>query len=198
MLKVGLTGGIGSGKSTIAKVIEAMGYPVFYSDTEAKKIIETNHNVKIKLVQYFGAGICTENSIDRKKLAEIVFNHAENLETINSIIHPEVRIHFNKWAEKQKVKVVFNEAAILFETGAYRKLDKNIIVIAPEEIRIDRVMKRDNLSKEEVLKRIHNQWSDDLKIPLADYIVTNDNQQPILIQLEKIIQDLTLVEKQVS
>jgi dephospho-CoA kinase len=198
MLKVGLTGGIGSGKSTIAKVIEAMGYPVFYSDTEAKKIIETNHNVKIKLVQYFGAGICTENSIDRKKLAQIVFSHAENLETINSIIHPEVRIHFNKWAEKQKVKVVFNEAAILFETGAYRKLDKNIIVIAPEEIRIDRVMKRDNLSKEEVLKRIHNQWSDDLKIPLADYIVTNDNQQPILIQLEKIIQDLTLVEKQVS
>lgn len=198
MLKVGLTGGIGSGKSTIAKVIEAMGYPVFYSDTEAKKIIETNHNVKIKLVQHFGAGICTENSIDRKKLAQIVFSHAENLETINSIIHPEVRNHFNKWAEKQKVKVVFNEAAILFETGAYRKLDKNIIVIAPEEIRIDRVMKRDNLSKEEVLKRIHNQWSDDLKIPLADYIVTNDNQQPILIQLEKIIQDLTLVEKQVS
>jgi dephospho-CoA kinase len=198
MLKVGLTGGIGSGKSTIAKVIEAMGYPVFYSDTEAKKIIETNHNVKIKLVQHFGAGICTENSIDRKKLAQIVFSHAENLETINSIIHPEVRNHFNKWAEKQKVKVVFNEAAILFETGAYRKLDKNIVVIAPEEIRIDRVMKRDNLSKEEVLKRIHNQWSDDLKIPLADYIVTNDNQQPILIQLEKIIQDLTLVEKQVS
>ncbi len=198
MLKVGLTGGIGSGKSTIAKVIEAMGYPVFYSDTEAKKIIETNHNVKIKLVQHFGAGICTENSIDRKKLAEIVFNHAENLETINNIIHPEVRNHFNKWAEKQQVKVVFNEAAILFETGAYRKLDKNIVVIAPEVIRLDRVMKRDNLSKEEVLKRIHNQWSDDLKTPLADYIVTNDNQQPILIQLEKIIQDLTLVEKQVS
>jgi dephospho-CoA kinase len=198
MLKVGLTGGIGSGKSTVAKIIEAMGYPVFYSDQAAKNILENNESVNIKLTQQFGAGIYNENIIDRKKLAQLVFNDQKNLEIINGIVHPEVRIQFNLWAEKQKAKLVFNEAAILFETGNYLQFDKNILVVAPVSIRIERVMKRDNISLVEVQNRINNQWKDEKKIPLADYIVTNDNQQALLIQIEKVIQDLNKIVYQFS
>lgn len=194
MLKVGLTGGIGSGKSTVAKIIEAMGYPVFYSDIEAKKLLENNDNVIKKLIQQFGAGVYNENIIDRKKLAQLVFNDQKNLEIINGIVHPEVRIQFNLWAEKQKVKLVINEAAILFETGNYLQFDKNILVVAPEELRIERVMKRDNISLVEVQNRINNQWNDEKKMPLADYIISNDNKQALLIQIEGVIQELNKLE----
>ncbi len=190
MLKVGLTGGIGAGKSTVAKIIEAMGYPVFYSDIEAKKLLDNNENVIKKLIQQFGAVVNNENIIDRKKLAQLVFNDKKNLEIINGIVHPEVRIQFNLWAEKQKVKLVFNEAAILFETGNYRQFDKNILVVAPVSIRIERVMKRDNISLDEVQKRINNQWNDEKKMPLADYIISNDNKRALLIQIENVIQDI--------
>ena len=190
MLKVGLTGGIGSGKSTVAKIIEAMGYPVFYSDIESKKLLDNNENVIKKLIQQFGAGVYNEHIIDRKKLAQLVFNDQKNLEIINGIVHPEVRIQFNLWTEKQKVKLVFNEAAILFETGSYLQFDKNILVVAPEELRIERVMKRDNISLLEVQNRINNQWNDEKKMPLADYIISNDNKRALLIQIENVIQDL--------
>jgi dephospho-CoA kinase len=198
MLKIGLTGGIGSGKSTVARVIEAIGYPVFYSDLAAKKILENNNKVKIELIKHFGEGVCRENVIDRKILGQLVFSNQKNLGIINGIVHPEVRNQFIQWTESQKMKLVFNEAAILFETGNYLQFDKNILVIAPESTRIERVMKRDNLSKDEVLKRILQQWKDDEKIPLADYIISNDNRQPLLIQIEKIIEDLKMNENHFS
>lgn len=194
MLKIGITGGIGSGKSTVAKVIETLSYPVFYADNEAKNILDSNPIVMKKLIEHFGGGIYRESKIDRKKLAELVFNNKENIEIVNNIVHPEVRNQFKKWAERQNKALVFNEAAILFETGTYKQYDKNIIVVADQSTRIERVLKRDNISRDEVIKRINNQWKDEVKIPLADYIVKNDNQKPILIQIENIIQDLIMIE----
>jgi dephospho-CoA kinase len=190
MLKIGITGGIGSGKSEVAKIIEAMGYPVFYSDQEAKNILNNSFEVRNQLIEHFGSDIYCNNSIDRNKLAQLVFNQPENLRIVNAIVHPEVRKYFKTWSDKQNISLVFNEAAILFETGAFQQLDKNILVIAPETVRIARVMERDQVSESEVLKRIKNQWTDEVKIPLANYILSNENQKPILIQVEKIIQDL--------
>jgi dephospho-CoA kinase len=198
MIKVGLTGGIGSGKSTVAKIIEAMGYPVFYSDKEAKLILNTNMEVRSKLVAYFGAEIYSNGTLNTKRLSQILFVKPEKLKIVNDIVHPEVRKHFKSWAEKQNVSLVFNEAAILFETGASNQFDKNILVVAPESVRIARVMERDHVQKDEVLKRMENQWEDELKIPMANYVITNDNETPILLQTENIIKELLLFERNIS
>jgi dephospho-CoA kinase len=198
MLKVGLTGGIGSGKSTVAQIIEAMGYPVFYSDKEAKNILNTNLEIRNKLIAHFGTEIYTNSGIDTKRFSEIVFFEPKNLEIVNDIVHPEVRKYFKNWTEKQKDALVFNEAAILFETGSCNQFDKNILVVAPELVRIARVVERDSVTEDNVLRRMDNQWKDEVKISMADYVIINDNKTPILYQIERIIQDLLLIESEIS
>jgi dephospho-CoA kinase len=187
MLKVGLTGGIGAGKSTVAKILEVLGFPVFYSDQEAKKLMEHDDNIIEKLKNCFGSSIYINQQLNRSSLASKVFQNEVLLEKLNNIVHPAVRNAFDKWTMIQKKSIVINEAAILFETGAYQSFDKVILVTAPENIRMNRVMTRDNITKEQVIERMKNQWSDDKKIPLADHVIINDESTPVLPQIEKII-----------
>ncbi|MEA3452339.1 MAG: dephospho-CoA kinase [Bacteroidota bacterium] len=183
MLKIGLTGGIGSGKTTVAKIFETLKIPVYYADTEAKKILNDNISVKKQIIKTFG-NIYSENIIDKKKLAYIVFNNTKKLAELNSIVHPAVNIHFKKWCkEKENYNYTIKEAAILFESGAYKKMDKIINVYAPVDIRIKRVCLRDNVKKEDVLNRINNQFDDKKRIELSDFIVHNYNEHMIIHQV---------------
>lgn len=190
MQRIGITGGIGSGKSVVARIIHAMGYPVFYSDEVAKKITNTDSLVKSKLIELCGSEIYVNGLLDRKEFASRIFSHPELKEKVNDLIHPAVRNAFNEFCSRQKSSLVFNEAAILFETGAYKAFDKIILVTAPEDLRIERVTLRDRSNESEIRNRIKNQWTDQMKIPLADYIVINDNLQPVLKQTQKVITSL--------
>lgn len=193
MIKIGLTGGIGSGKSFVSKIIEALGFPVFYSDDVAKSIISTNTFAKEQLISYFGEEVFKENQLDRTFLASIIFNNQVALEKVNQLIHPLVREEFEKFAIQQKTEFVFNEAAILFESGGAKQFDKVIIVSAPKDLRIQRVMNRDKVTKEEVLIRMGKQWSNEKKEALSDFIIYNDGKSPVLTQIEKIIKEINLL-----
>lgn len=174
-ISIGITGGIGSGKSTVAQLVEAFDYPVFYSDVESKKLLQSPAVLQ-ELSGLFGDNILCNGVIDKAALANIVFNDKAKLEQLNSILHPKVREAFLVWKEKQKTSMVFNEAAILFETGAYKNFDFTILVSADVELRIQRVMSRDGVSKEAVENRMEKQWADEKKKNLADFIVLNNNE----------------------
>ncbi|OIQ16870.1 MAG: dephospho-CoA kinase [Flavobacterium sp. MedPE-SWcel] len=170
---IGLTGGIGSGKTTIANYFSSLGVPVYIADDEAKKILDTTE-VITEIVNVFGQEILIDGKPDRKKLAAIVFNNPEKLKQLNNIIHPEVKKHFHNWLlSNSNAPFVIKEAAILFESGSYKDCDKIILVTAPKDVRVQRVMTRDNVSENEVLKRMVNQWDDAEKINLSDFIVNN-------------------------
>ena len=169
---VGLTGGIGSGKSTVASMFSELGVPVYIADTEAKKLMY-NPAVRAKITEAFGEKTYTASGPDNAYIAGIVFKDKEKLAILNGIIHPEVGRHFKKWNEAQKGPYVIKEAAILFESGAYKDCDIIIMVMAPRETRIERVIRRDGVSREAVNNRIENQWDDDKKAELSDYIITN-------------------------
>jgi dephospho-CoA kinase len=187
MKKIGLTGGIGSGKSWIANVFEKLDVPIYNSDIASKEILFHSKEVHDDLLKYFGKELFTNNVPDRKKIADLVFNNQEALQQLNNILHPRVGEHFENWLKTHQNKAyIIKEAAILFETGIYKKSDFNILVIAPLEIRIERVMKRDNISREEVMNRISKQWSDDEKIKLADFVINNDGKKAILNQVLEI------------
>jgi dephospho-CoA kinase len=190
-LKVGITGGIGSGKSTVCKVIEALGFPVFYADIEAKKIIETDSQVISKISEIFGSKIYSSGRLDRKQLASIVFNDKNLLGRLNGIVHPAVAQQFNVWANsKPEYSIVFEEAAILFESGAYKHMDKTIVVTAPLDVRLMRVVNRNGVSIEDVRQRMANQFSQDDLIKLANYVIDNDGDKLILPQVLSIIENL--------
>jgi dephospho-CoA kinase len=190
MKRIGLTGGIGSGKSFIAQIIEHMGYPVYYSDARAKELTKSNPSIKTGLISLFGEEVYEGNKLNAKLIASKIFHNDELRKKVNELIHPIVRADFENWALNQNSELVFNEAAILFETGSYRNFDATILVCAPTDLKIERVMKRENCSKEEVMARMSKQWSDEDKMKLTDYSILNDNQTPILIQLEEIINNL--------
>lgn len=188
MKKIGLTGGIGSGKSIICKVLKTIGYPVFNSDDEAKLLMVNNPEVIQQVKEVFGAEAYIENALNRPFLANKIFND-EGLKTaLNKIVHPAVRNAFETWSKKQNTELVFNEAAILFETGAYKTFDYTVLVTAPEELRIARVVSRDGTTKQEVQQRMNNQWKDDVKKELASFVINNDNTTlvtPQIIQMLK-------------
>lgn len=186
---IGLTGGIGSGKTTIARLFEAEGIPVYIADDEAKKIMILPETIQF-IGEYFGQEIIVNHQIDKKKLSEIVFNQPEKLKELNKIIHPLVKNHFDNWIKKQSSSFVIKEAAILFESGSYKYCDKIITVIASEETRIKRVMSRDNCTKEAVLDRIKNQWSDSQKTSKSDYIIENENLSEAKLQFQEILKKL--------
>lgn len=190
MFKVGVTGGIGAGKSLICSILERMGYPVFYSDIEAKKIIISNPQVRIDLIELFGIQIFKDHQLDRKLLANLLFSDSTLIEKMNAIVHPKVREEFENWALSQDSQLVFNEAAILFETGSYKNFDATILVTAPLEIRLNRVMNRDNSIRADVQKRIDNQWSDEQKLILSTYRIQNDDIQSVLDQLDEVLYEL--------
>ena len=170
---VGLTGGIGSGKTTIANHFKTLGIPVYIADDEARKIMQTPVVINA-IKERFGTTLFDEEILNRSKLAEIVFNEPEKLQQLNAIIHPAVKRHFKNWLLKQQAfPIVVYEAAILFESGNYKDFDVIISVIAPVESRIQRVMERDKTSREQVLARIKSQWTDEQRISKSDYVIEN-------------------------
>ena len=187
MKKIGITGGIGSGKSVVGQILEAMHFPVYYSDQQSKVLVETDIEIREELIKLLGTEVYLDGKLNRPFLTQQLFSNDELRLKINQIIHPKVREAFTNWVSKQSSNLVFNEAAILFETGAYKSMDFNILVTAPLELKISRVMKRDNVQKNEVEERISKQWSDAEKIPLADYVIVNDEVKPLLQQIEAII-----------
>jgi dephospho-CoA kinase len=190
MKHIGLTGGIGSGKSFIAQIIEHMGYPVYYSDARAKELTKSNPTIKMGLISLFGEEVFEGNQLNAELISSRIFHDDELLKQVNELIHPIVRADFENWVLNQNSALVFNEAAILFETGSYQNFDSTILVCAPTESKIERVMKRENCSREVVLERMNKQWPDEDKMKLTDYSILNDNQNPVLIHLETIINDL--------
>lgn len=169
---IGLTGGIGSGKSTVASFFAQLGVPVYIADTEAKALMNRSKVIRRKLIALFGPEAYNDQ-LNTEHIAKIVFNDAAKLEALNNIVHPKVASHFKRWAQKQKTPFVIKEAAILFENGGYKQCDKTILVTAPSKIRVQRVMDRDGSDQQQVLQRMQHQWPDSKKIPLADFVIEN-------------------------
>jgi len=187
MLKIGITGGIGSGKTTACKLFELLGIPVYYSDDASKELLRSNAAVKARVLDVFGNSLLDQQgAVDRKTLAAIVFNDTTELDKLNAIMHPAVALDFEHWIKKQAAPYILKEAAILFESGAYQKVDSVITIAAPLELKIQRTIKRDGLPKEDVLVRIQNQLSDDEKIKRSEFVIYNDDQQLLIPQVLKI------------
>lgn len=186
---IGLTGGIGSGKTTIAKHFQSLGIPVYIADDEAKKIID-EPIIQQQIVKVLGMQL-VDNKIDRKQLANLVFSNPEKLRLLNEIVHPAVKTHFKNWLKsKQKHPIVIKEAAILFESGTDQDCDKIITVIAPIESRIERVLSRDHTSREDILNRMNNQWTDQMRIEKSDYVIDNTGLITAKAQAEEILKKL--------
>ena len=192
MKRIGITGGIGAGKSLVAEIIKAMGYPVYNSDERAKELTDSNPKIKEGLIHLFGEEIYQNDTLNKFALAQAIFSDESLREKVNALIHPIVREDFNLWALAQNNSLVFNESAILFETRSFKNFDAIILVYAPKELRIKRIMKRDNCSENEVLKRMNSQFSDEEKYQLTEFRVLNDEQTPLLVQVEQIILNLSL------
>jgi len=187
---VGLTGGIGSGKSTIAEYMHSKGIPVYIADDQAKKIMDDPEIVK-KVREIFDENVVENEKLNRKKIAELVFSSPNLLQKLNEIIHPAVKESFDKWLKNnKKSNFVVKEAAILFESGSYKDCDKIILVTAPQEIRIERVMNRDKVSRDQVLDRMKNQWSDEQKAEFSDYIIDNTDLSISLKEVDLILKEL--------
>jgi dephospho-CoA kinase len=193
---IGLTGGIGSGKTTVANYFSALGIPVYIADDEAKKIMQSS-GIKELIRNAFGTVVFDGITLNREKLAAIVFNDPEKLAQLNAIVHPAVRIHFEKWIlNHSKTPFVIYEAAILFESGYYKKCDFIITVIAPLETRIQRVMERDTTSREQVLNRINMQWNDDERIAKSDFVIENINFEKTKLEIVKILKILKIKQNE--
>jgi len=187
---IGLTGGIGSGKSVVAKIFTTLGIPVFNADEAAKHIMQTSPEMKAKLVEQFGSSIYDASGLQKEKLAAIVFNDPYQLQLLNAIVHPVTIQAAKDWAAKQTSPYVIKEAALIFESAAADGLFKVIGVTAPMSLRIQRVMQRDGVSKEQVEARMQHQISDTIKMRLCDYVIDNNNQQmliPQVLELDKAI-----------
>ena len=177
MKVVGLTGGIGSGKTFVSELFSKLGVPVYISDKKAKKLMHTDKKLIHSITKLFGKKAYVNNNLNREYIASKVFTDKKLLEKLNAIVHPAVANDFNKWKAKQNSKFVIKEAAILFETGSYKTCDKIILVTAPEAIRIERVRKRDNVTERTVKDRMNNQWPDNQKKMLSDYVINNINRK---------------------
>jgi dephospho-CoA kinase len=192
MITVGLTGGIGSGKSTASKIFEVLGVPVFESDKEGRLLLETPEVVK-QVAQQFGEGVLNDaGRVDRRKLAAIVFERPAELAKLNQIVHPAIRARFEAWKrQKSDHRYVINEAAILFESGLCQQVDYAVNISAPVDVRIRRVVGRDGVGEADVRSRINNQMSDDEREALADWTIYNDGVMAIIPQVLRINNELT-------
>ena len=183
MLKIGLTGGIGSGKSTVAKVFETLGIPVYYADDAAKRLMNTDLQLKKSIQKIFGDQSYKNGELDRKYIASIVFNDEEKLERLNALTHPATIRDAGEWISRQQAPYIIKEAALIFESGSNKNLDRVIGVYAPQHIRVNRVVKRDQLTAEEVMQRISKQIDEEKKMKLCDYVIINDEQQLVMTQV---------------
>jgi dephospho-CoA kinase len=191
MKKIGLTGGIGSGKTYVAQILEKMGYPVYYSDTRAKKLCNEDPLIIRQLKELLGDDAYKNEKLNKSFISNQIFSSPDLRESINSIIHPVVRNDFDQWLENlSSHSLVFNEAAILFETKSYKRFDEIILVYAPLEIKIQRLISRDRVSKEEITAKMNAQWSDAKKMTLTRFHILNDEKTPLLEQIETILEKL--------
>ena len=189
---VGITGGIGSGKTFVCQVLETMGYPVFYSDKEAKKIIVSNKIVKKSIIDLFGKEAYTDSGkINTSFLSKQIFNDKTLLNKMNGIVHPAVRLAFKEWATGQKSKIVFNEAAIIFETGIYKNYKHVVLVTAPKDLKIKRITKRDQSTIEQIENRMKNQWTDQKKAEFTNLTINNYEQSMLIPQIVDVLNKLT-------
>jgi len=182
-LKIGLTGGIGSGKSTVAKIFEVLGIPVYYADDAAKRIMNQDEDLKTAIINQFGTASYKEGLLDRAFIASQVFDNKEKLASLNALTHPATIRDAERWMNEQKTAYAVKEAALIFESGSEKQLDYVIGVQSPVELRIQRTMARDAVSREEVLRRISNQMEETEKMKRCDFIIHNDEAQPILPQV---------------
>lgn len=193
--KVGLTGGIGSGKTTVAKVFELLGVPVYYADAASKRLYKTDKELIQKMKQHFGDDIYNEDELNRTKLAAAVFNNPEKLELLNSLVHPPTIRDAEAWMKAQTAPYIVKEAALLFESGSVSGLDYVIGVYAPTHIRLKRTMERDHSSREEVISRMDRQISEEIKMRLCDTVVVNNDQQLVIPQVLQLHNDFLLRSK---
>lgn len=188
---VGLTGGIGSGKSTVAQIFQTLGVPVFIADEESKRILETDLILQAKLADLLGPQLIQNGKVDKAYMASKIFNDQSLLQAVNAMLHPLVAIAFKHWALQQsEAPYIMREAAILFESNTHKDCDKVVVVTAPSELRIKRVMQRSAVSREEVLARMAKQWPQEKKDAMADYLVLNDGSQSLIKQILSIHEDI--------
>ena len=192
VFKLGITGGIGSGKTSVCRVFNILGIPVFSADSEAREIMEKENGVIRRINSITGMDLYSGGSLNRKELATLIFNNHMLLEKVNSLVHPIVINHFLQWEKEQSSPYVIMEAAILFESGASKFVDKVAVIIAPLEERLERVILRSNLTKEQVLERTRNQMNDEERVKLSDYVISNSENDMIIPEILKIHKDIIL------
>ena len=183
---VGLTGGIGSGKTTVAKMFKKLGVPVYNSDKQAKKLMRRSKKVKKRITALLGDQAYNGNELNSAFIAKKVFSDKKKLIELNGIVHPAVRKHFKKWAEKQEAPYVIQEVAIIFENGIQESYDKIILVTAPKDLRIKRIKDRDKVTEKKILERMDNQWSDNEKKPLSDFVIENIDLEKTKLKINEI------------
>lgn len=187
---IGITGGIGSGKSTVARLIESYGFPVYNSDIRAKEITNSSPIIKNQLVKWYGEDIYKNNKLNKQKLAQIIFNDKTELEKVNHLIHPEVFKDFEEWKNQQTTNFVFKEAAILFESGSYKDCDAVLTISAPLDLRIKRASERDDISISDIEKRAKKQWSDEQREKKSDFVIKNDDSfNDLKVRVEKFLRE---------
>jgi len=184
MLKIGLTGGIGSGKTTVAKIFETLGVPVYYADDVAKQLMQEDNVLKQSIINIFGKdSYTTDGKLNRSYLSSTVFSNPHQLERLNAIVHPATIQHAEQWMQQQQAPYVIKEAALIFESGSQSILDYVIGVYAPQALRIQRTIKRDNIDKDKVLQRMQNQIDENIKMRLCDRVIQNDDQHSLMQQV---------------
>ncbi|MEN9909500.1 MAG: hypothetical protein RLZZ540_2649 [Bacteroidota bacterium] len=189
---IGLTGGIGSGKTTIANYLASLGIPVYIADDAGKKVMQTKEILEA-IKEQFGAAIFDENQLNRAKLAGIVFDDPNQLKALNAIVHPAVRKDYKDWlSQHQKDPILVYESAILFESGSYKDFDYILTITAPLETRIERVLKRETISRDQVLNRINSQWTDEQRISKSDFVVDNIDIVKTKLKIDKILKILSI------
>jgi len=196
MVRVGLTGGIGSGKSTVAQIFEVLAIPVYYADVAAKRLMNEDEELRSAITNIFGKQAYVNNSLDRKYISSIVFSDPSRLELLNAIVHPATKKDGEAWMQKQTSPYAIHEAALVFEAKVSDRLDHVIGVSSPLELRIKRAMERDKVSHDEVLKRMYQQLDEDVKMSKCDFVLINDEQQLLIPQVLELHEKLIALSKQ--
>ena len=193
-LRIGITGGIGSGKTTVARIFEVLGIPVYYADDAAKRIMNEDETLKKEIIKNFGEQSYIDGKLNREYLGSIVFKDKKKLTVLNALVHPATIRNSNAWMKCQKTHYAIREAALIFESGAQAQLDYVIGVSAPVELRIQRAMLRDNLTREQVMERMDRQINETIKMRLCDFVIVNDEKKPVIPQVLKLHERLLSID----
>lgn len=197
-LRIGLTGGIGSGKSTVARVFEVLGIPVYYADEAAKHLMNNDSQLREELIRHFGPATFEQGTLNRRHLSQLVFNNPEKLELLNSLVHPATIRDGERWMKEQTTPYAIKEAALIFESGSQSHLDYVIGVQAPDALRIHRTIQRDHITREEVIARMSRQIKQVIKMRLCDFVIVNDEQQAVIPQVLQLHEELLKLSKATS